>query len=857
MNNFPSMFESPKDRPSGKGRFQVADIESMGFLRATRKPEDFHIITIEDYYTHEFFVFFDPIEKRQNPTPVAMEGKQDGYIADGVAMLMEAEALCFQNGVGFDLFVLEQCFPWFKYNFLQPRAGMAHSDIFPYKFMDTMIESQLLNPDRKLDAKAYMIGLGNTGPHSLAAHGIRMGRHKPEHDDWSTLTDEMIHRNIEDSAIGRDMHRYLMEGDWAEQKARGVNKRTGLGIATAYAMEIQFAMMMTRQERKGFRLDMEAAFEEYNIDDKLMQQVAEDVAPHIPPRLVTDPYKFEDLKASFTAFTKSNFFSNADSEHLKDSGIYDFKKFFNEIHAAMKSKDEPRMGKRSTMWDIAKKNGDYGKVQKVFPEMRGNVNDTPDPLVAGPFTPVVFEDIGLGGLAYIKEKVLYPAGWRGVTLSESEQEWVDEHGDIRYPWSGKIDDESMEAWAARQEVPEWAQKIVSYYVLRSRRSIILNKGDLEEYTEKGVWPKQKNGKHECRGLLAIAYNKAYDMMAWEYYEQFKEWPSSADEDWRVPAAAFSIGTNTFRCRHRFVVNIPARGLRPLRHLFIATKGYKILGCDGAGLELRMLAHFLADAVYQEIVLNGDIHTHNMLKAGLPNRDIAKTFVYAFLYGSGAANLARVTGMSEQDMAKCIENFKAELPALAELIARCEDAGKKFGYLQAVDGRWGRIRKSGGKISIHTVLNVLLQMTGSLAMKYGACFAEDQMIKEGVGLDASGFPAFVANQHDEVQMEVPEDEVLEVEYSLTYDVNHPEGEKKAIKASWGEDEKREHKDEEGRIWSAPSIQGKPENGIINVKRCYHRAGQILSEQFTYAGVYLKLRTPLGAEYKIGNNWHDTH
>ena len=79
-------------------------------------------------------------------------------------------------------------------------------------------------------------------------------------------------------------------------------------------------------------------------------------------------------------------------------------------------------------------------------------------------------------------------------------------------------------------------------------------------------------------------------------------------------------------RHKFVVNIPSRGLRPLRHLFIAKNGYMVLGCDGAGLELRMLAHFMADAVYQEIILHGDIHTHNQLKAGLPSRDIAKTFI---------------------------------------------------------------------------------------------------------------------------------------------------------------------------------------------------------------------------------------
>jgi hypothetical protein len=39
----------------------------------------------------------------------------------------------------------------------------------------------------------------------------------------------------------------------------------------------------------------------------------------------------------------------------------------------------------------------------------------------------------------------------------------------------------------------------------------------------------------------------------------------------------------------------------------------------------MLAHFMNDPEYQEIILNGDIHTHNQELAGLSQRDYAKTF----------------------------------------------------------------------------------------------------------------------------------------------------------------------------------------------------------------------------------------
>lgn len=94
MQYFPSMYPSPAERPSGKGRFLVGDLESMGLLRATRKASDIHILTLRDYYNGEVFIFFDPIEKRTNPTPVDMEGEQDGYIGTVCVCSWSAKPSC-------------------------------------------------------------------------------------------------------------------------------------------------------------------------------------------------------------------------------------------------------------------------------------------------------------------------------------------------------------------------------------------------------------------------------------------------------------------------------------------------------------------------------------------------------------------------------------------------------------------------------------------------------------------------------------------------------------------------------------------------------------------------------------------
>lgn len=96
------------------------------------------------------------------------------------------------------------------------------------------------------------------------------------------------------------------------------------------------------------------------------------------------------------------------------------------------------------------------------------------------------------------------------------------------------------------------------------------------------------------------------------------------------------------------------------------------------------------------------------------------------------------------------------------------------------------------------------------------------------------------------MEVPEDEV---EYT-TYEIDA---------GDWKAEEKREHRDEQDRVWSAPRIlDGNPkQDETVLIERRYHRAGEILAEQMTRAGEYLGIRIPLAGEYMIGTSWADTH
>ena len=95
----------------------------------------------------------------------------------------------------------------------------------------------------------------------------------------------------------------------------------------------------------------------------------------------------------------------------------------------------------------------------------------------------------------------------------------------------------------------------------------------------------------------------------------------------------SVATNTHRCAHRN----PNLGQVPsderFRRLFIPSPGLTMVGADLSGIELRMLAHYLArydGGRYARLLLEDDIHQINADKIGISRRQV-KTVTYAFLY----------------------------------------------------------------------------------------------------------------------------------------------------------------------------------------------------------------------------------
>jgi len=232
--------------------------------------------------------------------------------------------------------------------------------------------------------------------------------------------------------------------------------------------------------------------------------------------------------------------------------------------------------------------------------------------------------------------------------------------------------------------------------------------------------------------------------------QVKSWLSFLRRD-RVHGSVISNGTITGRMAHRDpnlaqVPSVASPYGKECRACWTVSRGYKLVGVDASGLELRMLAHYLNDKEFINEILNGDIHTANQARAGLESRTQAKTFIYAFLYGAGDAKIGRVVGGNRQTGRRIKQSFLNNFPTLKSLRHRIKREAEQYEYIKALDGRKIFIRSS------HAALNSLLQGAGAIVMKRGLIIL-NEMLQENI-VDAH----VVANVHDEWQIETWHEDV---------------------------------------------------------------------------------------------------
>lgn len=298
------------------------------------------------------------------------------------------------------------------------------------------------------------------------------------------------------------------------------------------------------------------------------------------------------------------------------------------------------------------------------------------------------------------------------------------------------------------------------------------------------------------------------------------WVRHIKNDGRIHGSVITNGAVTGRMTHSKpnMAQVPASRSpygHECRELFCVPAGRKLVGADSSALELRCLAGYMAfydNGAYIKTVVDGkkedgtEIHSVNQRALELSSRDDAKTWFYAFIYGAGDEKLGTTLGQPKGAKAKrrgaeTRALFLTNLPALGKLVetvkakvknSKAERKKQKllgdFGSLRGLDGRELWVR------SEHSALNTLLQSAGAVIMKQALVVLDENLQARGLipGKDYE----FVANVHDEWQIEVADD-LAEI------------------------------------------------------------VGQEAKRSMGIAGELLKFACPIDGEYGIGTNWSETH
>ena len=230
--------------------------------------------------------------------------------------------------------------------------------------------------------------------------------------------------------------------------------------------------------------------------------------------------------------------------------------------------------------------------------------------------------------------------------------------------------------------------------------------------------------------------------------QIKSWIEACDDrDGRVHGNVMTLKTITGRMSHNSpnMAQIPAVRSpygKECRDCWTVDNPYthSIVGTDASGLELRCLAHLMDDKNFTKEVTEGDIHTYNMKRVGLKDRDQAKTFIYAFIYGASSSKIGKILKVSTKEGERIVQAYLKSMPSFRALKDKVMRASLK-GKIRGIDYRSLHIRSS------HSALNTLIQGAGAIVCKVWLV----NMIKRinRTGVDAK----LVASIHDEYQFEV--------------------------------------------------------------------------------------------------------
>lgn len=172
-------------------------------------------------------------------------------IKDLLSYLDSFDVLIAHNGIGYDFPLLKKLYGW----------------EFKGKKVDTLIMSRLLDPKRLVP---FNCPNKKAGPHSIESWGWRVGRGKPEHNDWANFSEEMLHRCSEDVEILELVYDALL------REAKGGKWRN------AFLLSFELFERLQQQEEYGWLVDQEHMQKCIRQLAKRIERIDSVIIPRLP-----------------------------------------------------------------------------------------------------------------------------------------------------------------------------------------------------------------------------------------------------------------------------------------------------------------------------------------------------------------------------------------------------------------------------------------------------------------------------------------------------------------------------------------------------------------------------------------------
>lgn len=727
-----------------QGRRLVFDIETDGLLPELTRV---HILVIKDADTQQRWVF------RHND--------REDNILDGIAMLNEAGMLIGHNIIGFDMMAL-----WRVY------GEDFHPDAIG---RDTMVMARMLYADiKERDFRLWKRGQldgGYIGSHELAAWGQRLEFPKGDYSDvkadeakakgitdkeelrkfvWGTWSREMEDYAIQDVEVTHALWRRIEQQPWSE-----------------FATKLEHAVhdLMERVSRNGFPFDVEAAIlleEELRVVHAEKSEVA---IKHFGQWWV--PQKWLHLGKTTT------YVEPASSEQKKDMPKFRPRVEYGE--------DTTRLHWGEVM--VPKKSMKFKEVMKGDKE-------------AGcPYTPVKIVEFNPNSRQQIVNRLQKIYGWEPQEFTDAGNAIVDDSVLRDLAKTTPICDDLAEIFYYKKRLGQ---------LVDGKNGLIgkaRERGDNKIHARTNVGGTVTNrASHSNPNIAQVPRVVFLKLKQWvtenvvPYFNkgdiQYGVWngnifksdhliPLLGPNGKQIVGNPIKHGINC-KCkpcaeqRGGYVVLLDGtvdtkktlmKGREgdhgwDFRNLFYVPTGWKLMGADQKGIELRALGHYMAEfdnGEYLKLVVESDPHDLHQSVMELDSRDTAKTVIYALIYGAQDyklgitidPSLAMYPVKAKALGAEMRRRLMTRIPAFGAIVKAVQRQAKR-GYVDALDGRQLFVRAK------HSALNTLLQGAAATVAKLWCVNFEQFCEDDGLVHGWDGDFAVLAWIHDELQIAVREE-----------------------------------------------------------------------------------------------------